>query len=122
METSSPNPAAPLRVCVLGVTSTLAAIGVTLIQAKPIGEDPFAMLGVVGALAVAGGSAPVGRELHLGFAAAAGFPVLALFDLALHGGHSLFGVEVAVYAVYGVGAAGLAHLARVLRRRGRATS
>ena len=38
----------------------------------------------------------------LGLASMAGFPVGALIDLAMHGGHNLLPFEFALYAVYGL--------------------
>jgi hypothetical protein len=43
----------------------------------------------------------VGRPLFVGLAAMAGFPVAALVDMVRNGGHNLFPLEFALYAVYG---------------------
>jgi peptidoglycan/LPS O-acetylase OafA/YrhL len=58
----------------------------------------------------------MGRPIHLGLAAMAGFPMLAVIDMSLHGGHNLLPLEFAVYAVYGVFGVIAATAASALRR------
>ena len=58
----------------------------------------------------------MGRPIHLGLAAMAGFPILAVIDLSLHGGHNLLPLEFAVYAFYGVVGVVAATVANALRR------
>lgn len=56
----------------------------------------------------------------LGLVSMAGFPVWALVDMLMHGGHSLLPIELAFYAVYGglgVGVAAIA--ARCVRGGGK---
>ena len=47
----------------------------------------------------------------------AGFPIWALFDLLLHGGHSMLPFEFAIYAVYGGVGVAVASIAARGRRK-----
>ncbi len=58
----------------------------------------------------------MGHPIHLGLAAMAGFPILAVIDMSLHGGHNLLPLGFAAYAVYGVVRIVAATVANALRR------
>jgi len=58
----------------------------------------------------------MGRPTHLGLAAMAGFPILSVIDMSLHGGHNLLPLEFAAYAIYGVEGVVSATVAGAVRR------
>lgn len=98
----------------LVAVSTTAAFASHAMFGAP-GDQPVFLLGVGCVLSFAVGSLRKARPVVAGFASLAGFPLEAIVDLALHGGHNLLPFEFAFYAIY----AGLGALAAVL---GRATT
>lgn len=103
-------------VAVCGV-SIVAAFVISGLQEHQLGDDPAAMIAVGLLLALVSGASTRGHPFRLGLAAMAGFPVWAVVDLALNGGHGLLPLELVFYAVYGVFGGIAATMAGWLRRR-----
>jgi hypothetical protein len=81
------------------------AVGVQVSQRQQLGDQPLTMLACGCVLACIAGGVVRRSSLALGVAATAGFPLSAIVDLLLHGGHSLLPIEFAFYAAYaGIGA------------------
>jgi peptidoglycan/LPS O-acetylase OafA/YrhL len=95
----------------LVAVSTAAAFTSHAMFGAP-GDHPLFLLVVGCVLAFAVGSLRKAPPVVAGFASLAGFPIVAIVDLARHGGHSLLPIEFAFYAIY----AGLGVLAAVLGR------
>jgi len=98
---------------ILAAISTAAAFASHGLFGAP-GDHPFPLLGFGCLVAFAVGAARRTRPMLVGLAALAGFPVEALIDLLLHGGHNLLPIEFAVYALYGGAGVGAAFVGRAL--------
>jgi peptidoglycan/LPS O-acetylase OafA/YrhL len=98
---SAPAARRALNIVVVAALSTLAAFAIAAAQDRQLGDEPLAMIGVGCVFAGGASSMRVGRPLFVGLAAMAGFPVAALVDMVRNGGHNLFPLEFALYAVYG---------------------
>jgi len=103
-------------VAIVVALSTASAFGIEVFQDRHVGDEPVAMLVCGCCLAALTAYLRMGRPIHLGLAAMAGFPILAVIDLSLHGGHNLLPLEFAVYAFYGVVGVVAATVANALRR------
>lgn len=103
-------------VAIVVALSTATAFGIEVFQNRHIGDEPVAMLVCGCCLAALTAYLRMGRPIHLGLAAMAGFPTLALIDMSLHGGHNLLPLEFAAYAVYGIFGVIAATAASALRR------
>jgi peptidoglycan/LPS O-acetylase OafA/YrhL len=85
---------------ILAAISTAAAFASHALFGAP-GDHPLPLLGFGCLVAFVGGSARRTGPVLVGLAALAGFPVEALVDLLLRGGHSLLPFEFIFYALYG---------------------
>ena len=124
MQSPSPNPSPLLprprhRFLVPGVLlaiSTGAAFASHAMFGAP-GDHPVFLLVVGCVLAVAVGTLRMAPPVAAGFASLAGFPIEAIVDLALHGGHNLLPFEFLIYAAYGFLGVLLAKLGRAVGAR-----
>lgn len=115
----APRPGRERQFAVVGLVAALsivAAIAFGVTQQQPLGDDPVTMIVCGCLLAALTGALRLAHPALLGLASMVGFPVWALIDLALHGGHNLLPVEFALYAVYG--GLGVAVAATAKRLRG----
>jgi len=91
-----------VAVAIVVALSTAAAFGFEVFQGRHVGDEPVAMILCGCVLAALTAFLRMGHPIHLGLAAMSGFPILAVIDMSLHGGHNLLPLEFAAYAVYGV--------------------
>jgi len=100
---------------IVALVSSVAACGLDAVQARPLGDEPVAMILFGCVLALVSGASRWGHPFYLGLAAMAGFPIWSAVDLALNGGHNLLPFEFAIYLIYaGIGVV----VAAVARRWG----
>ena len=102
---------------VVGAVSTIVAFVLTVLQSQALGDAPVSMLACGSLLAFVAGALCKARALHLGIAAMGGFPIVAVIDLGLHGGHTLLPFEFALYAVYAGIAVVMANAGRLVSAR-----
>jgi hypothetical protein len=88
--------AAPI---VLALFSTALAVALHEGTGAP-GDHPLTLLIIGCVTAFAVGASGIAPGIHVGLAALAGFPLEAILDLALHGGHTLLPFEFAFYGLY----------------------
>jgi hypothetical protein len=91
-----------LAVVCVAALSTVIALALEAAQEQHLGDQPGAMIVWGCSLAVLTGALRLGRPILLGLASMAGFPVAALIDLALHGGHNMLPIEFLFYGFYAV--------------------
>ena len=105
----------PERAVFVAVSSAVVAIVLGVLQHRPLGDDPVAMIVSGCGLAAFAGAMRLGRPALIGLAAMVGFPIQALIDLVRHGGHNLLPLEFAFYAAYGALGVLVAYGARAAR-------
>lgn len=82
-------------VCIAVVSTVLA-----LRQQRSPGDDPVPLLAFGCILAAVTSLLRLGPPVLVGLAAMAGFPIGAMIDLILHGGHTMLPFEFFCYALY----------------------
>jgi len=87
-------------IAIVAALSILAAFAIAAAQGRQLGDEPLAMIGVGCAIAGVASFMRLGRPLFVGLAAMVGFPVAAVVDMVRNGGHNLFPIEFALYALY----------------------
>ena len=102
---------------VVVAVSAVVAVVLTVAQGHALGDEPLTMLGCGSVLAFAAGVLSSARAMHVGIAAMGGFPIVAVVDLCLNGGHTMLPFEFAFYAIcMGIGVA-LAHAGQFVGAR-----